>query len=78
VSVSSAAGSPTGVNCPDMTDEQIPDIRPPGPGRRPSPVEGDEPGASYVAALRRWPEDVARIPRTALAKQINCDRGLLV
>jgi hypothetical protein len=40
-------------------------------------VEGDEPGASYVAALRRWPEDVARIPRTALAKQINCSASYL-
>ncbi|MCC8251180.1 hypothetical protein LNK82_43715, partial [Saccharothrix sp. NEAU-S10] len=41
------------------------------PGRRPNPVLGDEPAVSYLTALRRWPDEVAAITRTALAARMG-------
>ena len=42
------------------------------PGRRPGQPKGSEPGALYAAALSKWPDEVACISRTELAKRIGC------
>lgn len=47
------------------------------PGRPPGQVRGLEPGASYVAGLRRWPDEVAQTSRAALARQIGCSESYL-
>jgi glycine cleavage system H lipoate-binding protein/tetratricopeptide (TPR) repeat protein len=41
------------------------------PGRPRKPVHGGEPGRSYVTALRRWPDEIARITNAELAARMD-------
>jgi hypothetical protein len=44
-------------------------------GRPRAPVRKGEPGESYVTALRRWPDEIARITNDELARRISLRAG---